>query len=238
MGLPMLLVIIVLMIVGCSGNGKHLNGQGSLGHGASNSDGVFMFTLKNGQKGQFVINEKLYTFELLRINSQNNVTLVLQNGKKFHLQKKSPQSVRLTAGRVPVDFELDRVIQDAAIIHVRKPLPAIADSAVKRTGTTDGDVSGTSFQKQPETEQIRLNVVIVQDTIVKLSLDDQALKEIPLPRGTEVGWQAETRVDIELPEPHKARLEINGTCYKSSSDVAGLHLFVTLEAGKLTVEYR
>ena len=226
--LTILMLSTLLTLVACTGTGTYPYRQTSEGHTDASMEDGSSYTLKNGQKGRVTINDRHYTFELLRINSQNNVTIVLQNGKKFHLPKKTSKLVQFDDDLEEVTFELDRVIQDAAIIHVRKSPQVMAKTSGKTITSPKGDTL----------EKIQLTLTIVQNTTVKLSLDGQGLKEIPLPQGTRVHWEAENSVDIKLPEADKARLEINGTTYKSSNDVTELHLFAKIKDGKLTVEYR
>lgn len=224
---PIFLISILLMIAGCSSTGKHSYKQGAEGQTDSNTEGVEKYELKNGQKGIVTIDGKDYAFEVLRINSQNNVTIVLENGKKYHLQTKSAKSVKFVDDLGAATFELYRVIQDTAIIHVRKP----TQTAAKAPGKTD-KINPSEIKK------IQLSLTISQDTTVKLSLEGQILKEIPLPQGTQVNWEAEHSVEIELPEAEKATLEINGTFYKTSENKKALHLFVEIKEGKLIVESR
>lgn len=228
--LPILMISILPVFVACSSTGKHSYKQDSEGHTDSDIEKATEYKLKKGQKGIVTIGEKDYAFDLLRINSQDNVTISLKNGKKYHLPTKSAKSVQFDDDLAAVTFELYRVVQDAAIILVRIPPHVIAKAPEKTEKNISADTS--------EMEKIRLNLTLVQDTLIKLSLDGQLLKKIPLPQGTQVNWEAKHSVEIELPESPKAILKINDTLYKTSENENALHLFVNIKEGKLIVEIR
>lgn len=77
------------------------------------------FILKAGQRGFLDIDGRQYVFELLRIDTLNNVTIeLLHSGELVVLSAQSKKEVQLDGFNGNAAFELSMVVRDAAILFV------------------------------------------------------------------------------------------------------------------------
>ncbi len=183
------------------------------------------FILEVGQRGFIKIDNNEFSFELLRMNSGSNVTIeLLDTGTKLDLPGQISKPVQPEAFDQPIVFELSTVIREAAIIYVSK---RPREPQVETMPDDDMIV-----------KKIHITVTILEDTTVHLALDDDAIKEMTLPKGTQASWEADRFAEVVILEADRAVLEVNRTIYKSAAEGKGLHLVVKTQDGRLVVENR
>lgn len=219
---PVTLFAVIMLIVSCAAQNTAFRPGFDLSRNFDNRRSA-KYILEEGQRGFIELDGKSYAFELLRINSQSNVTIeLLDRDKTLDLSNNITQTDTFEGLKGTVGFQLSSVIQGAAIMYVY----------------VNRDESQAPAAKASSVDRIDLHLEILEDTTVKLRLDDNEMKEIALPAETKVNWSAAARAEIELAEAHKVRLEINGVTYKPAEGVDRMHKVVTLQEGKLVIESR
>lgn len=219
---PFALFTVMMLIVACAAQNTAFRPGFDLSRNFDNRRSA-KYILEEGQRGFIELEGNSYAFELLRINSESSVTIeLLDRGRTLDLSNKITQTETFEGFEGTVGFQLSSVIQGAAIMYV----------SVHR------DENPAPAAKASEVAKIDLHLEILEDTTVKLGLDDNEIKEIELPAETKVTWSAAARAEIELAEAHKVHLEINGVTYKPAEGVDRMHQVVTLQEGKLTIESR
>jgi hypothetical protein len=179
------------------------------------------FILKVGQRGYLMLAGRERAFELLRMNTMDNVTIeLLDTGEQVELASQLAKEVRMEGYDAPVTFELSTMVQEMAVIYVLVPRKESAPPAV---------AAATS-------EKVVLRVKVLEDTTVSLALDGQPAQQIPLPKGTEVTWTAETRMQIDLAQAQRVELDINGAIHRPAEGTQRLQLTVSRQEGKLIIE--
>lgn len=182
------------------------------------------FILQVGRRGFITIGNAEYGFELVRINTPSNVTIeMLDTGDTIELPSQIAKPIQPGKDAPIITFELSTVLRESAIIYARK-----------------SDQRSTEMQAPPETESkeptIQIALTVLEETTITLKLDDEASKVIPLPKGTRINWEAKKFFEINLPEPEKAGLEINGTVYKTADRDSALRITAEIQNGRLTIE--
>lgn len=221
------LITVFLLLTACAANnnafrpGRDL--RADLGQKRSAK-----FILGIGQRGYLDIEGQSYGFELIRINSTTNVTIeLLAGGETVTLSAQLLKKVALSGDGPRVTFELSTVVREATIIYVYAEGPQ----------TSPGPAEAAKAEA-PGPETIRLHLRALEDTTVTLALDDKDSQAIPLPKGTEVSWEATRRAEITLPDARKVIFEINGVIHQPAQGTDSLHTVVQRRDGRLVVESR
>lgn len=223
-----LLICLCLFFSACATTGKTYR-PGRDVRADLGKKGSAKFILGIGQRGFLDIDGNSYGFELSRIDTMDNIAIeLLSTGKTINLSAQMLKKVSLAVDGPQVTFEFSSMVRGAAIIYV------YAD----RTQPTPEPVIAPTSKPTPGTEKIRIHLKTLDNTAVTLALDNGDSQEIPLPKGTEVSWEATQQAEITLQQASKAVLEINGVTYRPAQGAESLHIMVMLQDGRLVVENR